>query len=448
MPEPIEAYQGEPRLPSVDTIGQDKQIFAAGVAAEHPYGVLYQGEHETLWDGTCVAVRLHARALATTGVPMLLKSFSNVVISEEGVVEPQHVVGLGPVQAEVGALRDASIATLTPAIKHMVVRDATHLHMAIFPRGVMSVDPVEMVELRRRVASQTILYTVWERDRVEPAVAQLLSRVAECWVPCSDNAQMLKDSGVTCPIIVVPHPFDPASDLAKLVRRKPIEARRFYSIGAWQPRKGYDRLIRAFLLAFVPDDDTSLTLKLSGGNWPGYATPQACLEQCLAEPVIVSKGWTPATLRGKLRIVTGRLPADQILRLHFENNIYLSASHGEAWNLPAFDAKVAGNRVVHVPYGGTRDFCDSSDTAVKWDWGPADPSYRWEPDARWANYTFTDLTQALRSTPPPLHFSRSEGFEKRFSMETVGRLMLERVLGVLDAQNPPAAEYLRRHAKL
>ena len=56
---------------------REQPFFKEGKDADHPFGVAYQGEYETLHDGTAVAVRKHAVALARTGLPVLLRSFSN-----------------------------------------------------------------------------------------------------------------------------------------------------------------------------------------------------------------------------------------------------------------------------------------------------------------------------------------------------------------------------------
>jgi glycosyltransferase involved in cell wall biosynthesis len=437
----------EPPTPTAESLRE--VVFASGTAAEHAFGVLYQGEHETLWDGTGVAVRLHARALASTGLPLLLKSFSNVVINENGIAEPLHVVGLDPkLQEQVGALRNSSIATLVPLIKHLVVRDADHLRNVIYPKGVVAADMDQLMQMRESVARATILYTVWEREKIDPAIAKHLARVAECWVPCEDNAAMLRRAGVQR-VHVVPHPYDPADPLCTFrATRRPLAQRRFYSIGAWQPRKGYDRLLGAFLLAFRPGDDVHLTLKISGGQWPSYEPPEAALGRWLQDKRVVQRGWTYDSLQGYLRVATARLPQPVIQRMHYENNIYVSSSHGEAWCLPAFDAKLAGNRLVHVPFGGTKDFAGPGDVAVPMRPGPVHPSYRWEADATWADYEVEELAAALQTAEAPTTYELPPGFEQRFQLGHVGQQMAERVLAVVTATQIRLAEaYLRSQVR-
>lgn len=451
-----------------------QDMFAPGTPAEHPYGVLYQGEYETEHDGTARAVRLHARALAATGLPVLLKSFSNAVVNADGVVESVHNVGLSEVVVRetrnplaVGeealaaisgtqpqdiwiatgraSLRMSSIAELVPSIKHLVIRNHEQLQHSILPRGAVHSDPAAVLALRDAVYANTIVYSVWERDRVNPKIVRQLNRVGQCWVPCEQNRQMLIASGVQSDKVhVVPHPYDPESSLCKLVRRKPKSGPvRFYSIGRWEPRKGYAELIEAFAQAFREHQlDATLTLKVMERNWPGYPKPEEAVRRASQKA-----GWDVSK---RVTIITDTLTDDKILKLHFENTVYVSSSHGEAFSLPAFDAKVAGNALVHVPYGGTADFENpETDERVPFVMGPVHPSYGWEQDAKWASYQVDDLAVALKRicARAPFAHRRLEAFEKMFGVETVGKRMCQLSLGLVEKTHPRAWEYLRERQR-
>lgn len=417
--------------------------FAEGTDAEHAYGVLYQGEWETPWDGTCVAVRLHARALAASGLPVLLKSFSGKVVTREGAVEPAAIAGIPQsVKQEVGLLPETSIGMLTPLIKHAVVRSAEQLRALLVPRHVVHPDAERMLAMRDAILRATILYSVWERDRVHPDVVQLLRRVRN-WVPCSRNRSVLIESGVPeAQVEVIPHPYDPEDVLCGLVRRKPRSgAPRFYSIGRWEPRKAYAELLHAFLHAFPPHTDARLTIKYTGGDWPDYPTPDEALRAAAAWG-----GWPLDAARRAVTLIGERLPRKDLLRLHFEHDVYVCGSRGEAWCLPAFDAKVAGNRMIHVPWGGTEDFAAPDDIGLAYTLEPVPTSYGWEPKARWATATHGDLVEALRVARPPERFARPERFEERFGLRAVGLQMRESVLRVARALSPAAAAALEAYS--
>lgn len=421
--------------------GQD--YFAPGAPASNRFGVVYQGEWETPFDGTAIAVRKHARALSSLRVPVLLKSFSNSVVSPSGVIEPVSVSGLPEeVRQEIGSLNMTSVAVAAPVIKHMVVASPSRL-MHLLMRGVTG--PLDSLDMRVRAQqaayAQTVVYSVWERSSIHPEIALQLKEVAECWVPCQQNAEILRGAGVER-VQVVPHPYDDDDPVRKCTARRPhpVHHKRFYSIGSWQPRKGFDLLICAFLKTYRPSDDAQLTIKYSGA-WPGYPSPGELVRNVLHDGLVRANGWTSENVRTKLFLVGGRVKRSKIVQLHFDNNIYVSASHGEAWCLPAFDAKLAGNSLVHVPFGGTADFAGANDLEVVWRSGAVPESYNWEPSALWAEPDFRSLCAALRRAAPPSAFLEPAGFEDRFSMRAVGTLMRERVIEICRRENPEAARF-------
>lgn len=438
----LDEESSEVTRPAVRTDTEAKNYFAEGHAATHPYGVLYQGDWETEGDGTAFAVRKHARALASTGIPVLLKSFSNVVVTD-GVPEPVPTVGLSPgVRQEVGGLHMTSIGAAVPMIKHMVIKDAERFTRAMMRGVVGPADRAELVLGAQQAAYKaTIVYSVWERDRVSASVAKHLSFVGENWVPCQQNAELLKNHGIQN-VRVMPHPYDPDDDIGALVRRRPHTDgwRLFYSIGKWEPRKGYHELIGAFLRAFTPADKVVLTIKYSGGQWLGYPTPTESVAHWLEDSVVQRNGWTSERLDRRLVLVGTRLPRSRIIEIHYRNNVYVSSSHGEAWCLPAFEAKLAGNALVHVAYGGTADFAHIHDRRVPYSMGPAHPSYGWEPHAQWAVYDLERLSDALRLAEVPGAFRFPEGFEM-FSQKAVGAEMRQRVIEVARGVQPEAARY-------
>lgn len=391
-----------------------------------PFAVLYEGEFETPWDGTACAVRGHAKALAASGLPVLLKSRASKVGRD-----PVHVVGLpDEVRAQVGDLINTSAESYFPLIRHVVIASGQHLQRILVPRGLsVGGDLEKELEMRHALQRATIVYSVWERHRIDTDIVRQLNRVAENWVPCEHNRQVLIQSGVDPQKIqVIPHPYDPADQILLLTGRKPVAGKFFYSIGRWEPRKGYHELIGAFLTEFRPDEAASLTIKYSGsGQWPDYPTPEESLAAWLADDEVIARGWTEDQLNGRLTLMSDRLPRSRIVRLHYAHNIYVSAGHGEAWCLPAFEAKLAGNGLVHVPWGGTADFASTTDVAVPYELGPVHSSYRWEADARWANYEFSALRQALRSAPAPTEYARDPKLEA-YSSPAIGELMHARVM--------------------
>jgi hypothetical protein len=183
--------------------------------------------------------------------------------------------------------------------------------------------------------------------------------------------------------------------------------------------------------AFRPTDRASLTIKYSGnGQWQGYPSPEEALAGA------ISDHWTMEELRRHVTLIGGRVKQSQITKLHFENNVYVSASHGEAHNFGAFDGKRSGNAMVYIPWGGVADFAEDSDIAVPHVMAPAHASYRWEHGAQWADYSVDDLAEGLRRARIPDEFRTPTSFEGRFSLGAVGRQMRLLVDSAVPKQYP------------
>ena len=397
-----------------------------GDRAEHAFGVQYQGPFESTTDGTARAVRLHARALADAGVPVLLQSFSNTFIGPDGVALGAEALD-ERIKRQTHDLRHASIAHIGIRVKHLVVTTADDLRRRIIPPSVgLEQDPERAMALRAHLYRTTIIYSVWERTSIGSDIAAVLRRVGECWVPCKENQRLLEAHGVSR-VTVVPHPWDEQADIAKLTRREAKDrVKRFYAIGLWQPRKHFHEIVGAFLMAFSPGDPATLTIKHRDGRVPGYPSREESVGLWLADERVKRRGWTMAKLRGQLWLPQGNWPESEVLRLHYDSNIYVACSRGEAYCLPAFDAKVAGNRLVYVGFGGVQDFASEDDVTVPFEMRPIDRAYGWEEEASWAYAKPEDIAEAMASVAPPSAYGRSHALDAR-RMREVGLLMKERV---------------------
>ncbi len=409
--------------------------FMGGTDAEHEWGVQYQGPFESATDGSARAVRLHARALAEAGMPVLLQSFTNSFVGPDGVRLGAEAMAES-VKKETHELRHRSIRDLRVRVKHMVVSSAESLRAHVIPASVAIEQDIERgMALRSAIYRTTILYSVWERTTLDRNIASVMARMGECWVPCRQNQRLLREHGIER-VEVIPHPFDPKSDMAKLTGRHigadrasgPPRAitKRFYAIGLWQPRKHFHETIGGFLRAFVPGDAAMLTIKHKETRLPGYPTPRESVELWLADEAVKAHGWNAEKLAQHLWLPSGNWSESEILKLHFDSNIYVCASRGEAFCLPAFDAKVAGNAMILTGFGGAVDFAAPSDALIPYEMEPVPEVYGWEPEAKWAVASVMSITRAMQMVEPPQTYARHPGLEN-FTLEAVGKKMRERI---------------------
>lgn len=393
------------------------EIVAPGRPADFSHGIFYHAEWKKLNDGIARHSRENARALASVGIPTMLRS-----ISDQGMTLDSEV--RDEVWDDAGSLVRASLTEATFGIHHFIAHNADLLKAVVCPAG----GRLAGFEFERAVYKASIVYTSWERTTVNKDLVNVLNRCGEVWVPCKANAQVFLNAGVRR-VGVIPAAYDPSRVKA---REDVPEGRRFYQVGKWEPRKNQHALIGAFLHAFKPKEKVSLLIKTTPwGEWKDYPQPPESLAFWETDAGVAANGWTPELIKKRV-VVTDRLISEADMdELHRRNNIYVSAAHGEAWELGAFAGKCAGNRLVYVPWAGPEEFAEASDVRVcgaEQHLSPAHPGYGWEPDAQWTRVTLEDLTAALRQAKPPERRVHPPSFPGRFGHQAVGRAMVKRLM--------------------
>jgi hypothetical protein len=432
-----ENFLDEPQSPELTAEDMKEEYAAPGQKAVLPFGVIYQGAWVNPADGMARHVRESALALATQ-FPVRLGNVGIQLFLDEDV-DPQ-------VLRQVGYLRKVSFSETACAVRHIVIDSAGYLRAVVCPSGVNLVGK----GAPDKVYGSTVLHTSLERDRVGGEIARELQKIRMVWVPCAANAAALRLSGVCeAQIGVIPYPYDPSTHLATQIpaprgREDVPSGKRFYSIGKWEPRKAHHAMIGAFLLSHTPKDRACLTIKTHGwGKWKDYPEPKASLAAWASDPAVIARGWRRDHIDRLVRLVTERLTDQEIADLHRKNNVYVSAGHGEAWDIPAFDARCAGNSLVYVGYGGPEDYTVADDehfVQVPHQMGPVDPAYKWEPSARWAVYELEDLAEAMAMVKPPQRRVHPHRFPNMYGRHAVGMLMRRYLIDMMP--NPEARQAL------
>jgi glycosyltransferase involved in cell wall biosynthesis len=184
--------------------------------------------------------------------------------------------------------------------------------------------------------------TTWEgASKVPTKVAASFAAFDRVWVPSSVTARscMISESD---PVQVVPHPFEEAT-WDPFPSPPPRQPYRFYYIGAWTARKNVAGLIRAYLRTFDADDDVELVIQSAGAG------------PSVGEVAILSTGLADGPVP-TIRFSNRRMTDEEIWALHRECHCFVTATRGEAWNLPAFDAMLAQRHVIAPSGMGHVDF--------------------------------------------------------------------------------------------
>lgn len=241
-------------------------------------------------------------------------------------------------------------------------------------------------ELKRQGNSG--VYMVFERLSFEPELIEALNGLP-VWVESPTNRDVLESYGIEADWI----PFPIFRN--DYINRSADTARRFYWIGCWEPRKAPDRLIRAFMRAFSPQDECSLTLKVSplGRGFDWEMSP----ERAILEAMRDYPKWTLAEVDRRITIIRRRLDDGEMRFLHQSNGIYVSPSLGEALELGAWDAKLSGARIVTTENGGVNHYLDVKDILIpSTGESKAHEGYQWGKGATLIDYDIEDISSALR----------------------------------------------------
>ena len=209
-----------------------------------------------------------------------------------------------------------------------------------------------------------IAYTTWEGIAAPKSVTDALSVFHQVWVPSQQTRDAIgkgprAGGGGVAWCAVVPHAYDPSTEEDRYDVHPPYylpEAPgtyRFYTLGAWVTRKNIDCVVRAYLRAFTPADDVELVVQSAG------ADRTACLFSQISTGLTLAE--TP-----KVTFSHERISEEQIWSIHRECDCYVTATRGEAWNLPAFDAMLAGRHIIAPSEMGHDDFLGKTSAWLYW----------------------------------------------------------------------------------
>lgn len=398
-------------------------VAAAGGPATHPTGVQYFAPWENLDSGFPEHCRRNALALSMCE-PTQLYSLSPGRDSTGALSPLRYTDEFSKIEARMRGITDTPVGTAWARIYQVVPNEG--LLMALTTHKYMSLS--ELKEFNRA----KVAYIVLERDRVSNVMSTTLNKFGQVWTTCVKSAIALTRSGVNRDLLrIVPMPAPDGWSPPKLETRAPGPVR-FYHIGKWEPRKAQDRLILAFARAFKPGEAT-LSIKTGSNFYPktkNYPkSPAEAIARALEDDVVKANGWTVSNLESGFEVSTQRWPEAMIQALHRNRDFYCSFAHGEGWDMPAFDAVLAGTRVIMSCSGGPEQFVSRDaqhGNVVIPDNGlmvQSDPCYGWGDACYW-DYNVEAAVTALRTAADQLHEPHETQDMSSYAPKAVGELML------------------------
>lgn len=222
--------------------------------------------------------------------------------------------------------------------------------------AIVHYTPDTVVHPKLLLGRRNVALTVTETTGIPTWLVKRLNEELNGLItPTQWNLDVLRESGVTLPMYVLPH------TQGEYFRRSVAtyhEARRhdnpwtFYYIGTWTPRKNPGMVLRAYLRAF-PDptkSDTRLVLKISRSS--------AVLD--LIARIVEDETGSTARLSQDVNVFAEFWSDAQLAYLHAHGDCYVSAHYGEGWGIGTFQAALAGNRQISTKWSAPVEYLPHS----------------------------------------------------------------------------------------
>lgn len=283
------------------------------------------------------------------------------------------------------------------------------------------------------------LYTTESLDiKYTPWVSKL-NTMDELWCTNNDIKNNAKESGITVPHHVVYEPCDPEVYQKKhepIHFDQNIDEFKFYFIGEYNRRKHIAALIKAYYLEFTPNEPASLIIKVNKQGWSSDELHKEMvgLSHKVAENLKIRSldQYRPIT------ILTDYVKPEDIARIHTTCDCFVTASFGEGWCLPAFDAMAYGNRLIGSGVGGLKEMAVHGSGNVSLVDGRYEPIFGMNETfeelntgrEQWFNVDVHHLRECMRAAYEGFKWERPMTPEelKPFSFETVGQQIKELLL--------------------
>ena len=278
-------------------------------------------------------------------------------------------------------------------------------------------------------------YSIWETSKLHPTWPGYINEnIQLAFVGCDWNIEVYKESGVTVPLVKIPHGIDVSAF-------EDVEAFQigsvneddfvFYSIFQWTERKHPLALIKAYWSEFRADENVVLVLKTYRSD---YSERE---KDVIRDTIVRLKKIMFFDDYPRILLITDMLSRDEILGLHKSGDCFVLFHRSEGFGLPHFEAMACGNPVITTGMSGNMEFTKPEHSyLVDYTWTPVFgmpwcPWYRGEQ--WWAEPDIQHGAKQMRY----VYENQEEAFEKgelgskyvaeNFTWEKVARMMIDAI---------------------
>ncbi len=280
-------------------------------------------------------------------------------------------------------------------------------------------------------------YTIWETSKLHFSWSKYINDSADlCMVGCDWNVEVFKDSGVTTPIVNIPH----IMDVNEFKNIKPYDisgideqAYIFYFIGQWTERKNVLSTIKSYWRSFRSGENVALVMKVYRSDYSEPERDAIRMTIRRLKSVCAMEGYTYPPIY----LILDMLSDDEIKGLHAKGDCYISLDRGEGFGLSTATAGAAGNPVIATGFGGATEYL-KSDNSYLVDYVETCchgmPWSRWYSlDQYWASPSEKHASQLMQYVYNNQNESKELGkklqdsIDKNLNWKTIGQKMIDSI---------------------
>ncbi|UVI28376.1 glycosyltransferase [Paenibacillus spongiae] len=194
-----------------------------------------------------------------------------------------------------------------------------------------------------------IINTVWETTKLPNQWVPIMNDFDAVCVPCTQNIEAMKNSGIRIPMFLVPHGSEPNKYKPDNKKFRLKEAKGkfvFLSIFDFQHRKNPEALLKAYWEEFSCEDNVILVMKTYGDR---SGRQRKKINELKKKLGIGSKA-------APLYLIHEIIDETKLKGLYTLGNAFVLPSRGEGVGLPYIEALSSGIPVIATGWGGQMDF--------------------------------------------------------------------------------------------
>jgi glycosyltransferase involved in cell wall biosynthesis/ADP-heptose:LPS heptosyltransferase len=226
--------------------------------------------------------------------------------------------------------------------------------------------------IKTTLGKKTVYFTMWETTGLPQNGAKYLNQSECVIVPCQWNVEQLLAGGVKKPIYQVPLGIN-----TKLFKYSPLRLTGpciFGTAGRMAVggiRKGFEKVIPAFLDAFPSESDVYLYVKA----FPDCEIPY------VNDPRII--------------VIQKYLTDQEMAKWYRSITCFVSGARGEGWGLMQHQALATGRPLISIEYGGVREFFNK-DVGYPVDYTLVSAENVYRDCGLWAELSHQSLVERMR----------------------------------------------------